>query len=78
MKKSESVFFRSGELRMHAAQHAGGGDWPIVVVPGITTPAGAFAVAGAGSPRSARTSTCSTCGDAACRSGCPIRRAPGR
>ena len=45
MKKSESVFFRSGELRMHAARHPGSGDRPIVVVPGITTPAGAFAVA---------------------------------
>jgi N-formylmaleamate deformylase len=45
MKKSESVFFRSGELRMHAARYPGSGDRPIVVVPGITTPAGAFAVA---------------------------------
>jgi N-formylmaleamate deformylase len=45
MKKSESVFFRSGELRMHASRHPGSGDRPIVVVPGITTPAGAFAVA---------------------------------
>ncbi len=45
MKKSESVFFRSGELRMHAVRHPGSGDRPIVVVPGITTPAGAFVVA---------------------------------
>src|SRR5580704_13447744 len=45
MKKSESVFFQSGEVRLHAARHPGSGDRPIVVVPGITTPAGAFAVA---------------------------------
>jgi N-formylmaleamate deformylase len=45
MKKWESVFFRSGELRLHAARHPGSGDRPMVVVPGITTPAGAFAVA---------------------------------
>ena len=45
MKKWESVFFQSGELRLHAARHPGSGDRPMVVVPGITTPAGAFAVA---------------------------------
>lgn len=45
MKKFESVFFRSGDLWLHAARHPGRGDRPIVVVPGITTPAGAFAVA---------------------------------
>jgi N-formylmaleamate deformylase len=45
MKKSESVFFCSGDLRLHAARHPGSGDRPMVVVPGITTPAGAFAVA---------------------------------
>jgi N-formylmaleamate deformylase len=45
MKKSESVFFRSGDLRLHAARFPGRGDRPMVVVPGITTPAGAFAVA---------------------------------
>jgi len=47
MKKWESVFFRSDELRLHAARHPGRGDRPMVVVPGITTPAGAFAVTGA-------------------------------
>lgn len=41
----ESVFFRSGELRLHAARHPGTGQRPVVVVPGITTPAGAYAVA---------------------------------
>jgi N-formylmaleamate deformylase len=45
MKKWESVFFQSGEVRLHAARHPGSGDRPMVVVPGITTPAGAFAVA---------------------------------
>lgn len=45
MKKWESVFFQSGEWRLHAARHPGSGDRPVVVVPGITTPAGAFAVA---------------------------------
>jgi N-formylmaleamate deformylase len=44
MKKWESVYFQSGEVRLHAARHPGSGDRPIVVVPGITTPAGAFAV----------------------------------
>jgi N-formylmaleamate deformylase len=43
----ESVFFRSGELRLHAAHFPGGGSRPMVVVPGITTPAGAFGVAAA-------------------------------
>jgi N-formylmaleamate deformylase len=51
---TESVFFRSGDLRLHAARHPGGGPgMPVVVVPGITTPAGAFAFAAqatAGSP----------------------------
>jgi N-formylmaleamate deformylase len=41
----QSVFFRSGGLRLHAARHPGQGGRPIVVVPGITTPAGAFAFA---------------------------------
>jgi N-formylmaleamate deformylase len=44
VSKWESVFFQSGEWRLHAARHAGRGDRPVVVVPGITTPAGAFAV----------------------------------
>jgi N-formylmaleamate deformylase len=52
---TESVFFRSGSLRMHAVRHrveqtaatrAAASHRPIVVVPGITTPAGAFAFAG--------------------------------
>jgi N-formylmaleamate deformylase len=42
---TESVFFRSGDLRLHAARHAGQQGRPVVVVPGITTPAGAFAFA---------------------------------
>lgn len=42
---SESVFFRSGDLRLHAARHAGLQGAPVVVVPGITTPAGAIAFA---------------------------------
>lgn len=42
---SESVFFRSGDLRLHAARHAGQQGAPVVVVPGITTPAGAIAFA---------------------------------
>jgi N-formylmaleamate deformylase len=42
---TESVFFRSGDLRMHAARHSGQQGIPVVVVPGITTPAGAFAFA---------------------------------
>ena len=41
----ESVFFRSGDLRLHAARHRGRQGRPVVVVPGITTPAGAFAFA---------------------------------
>jgi N-formylmaleamate deformylase len=45
MKKWESVFFQSGAVRLHAARHPGSGDRPMVVVPGITTPAGAFGVA---------------------------------
>jgi N-formylmaleamate deformylase len=47
MQEWESVFFRSGELRMHAAHYPGSGSLPMVVVPGITTPAGAFGVAAA-------------------------------
>ncbi len=42
---TESVFFRSGDLRLHAARHPGQRGRPVVVVPGITTPAGAFAFA---------------------------------
>jgi N-formylmaleamate deformylase len=42
---SDSVFFRSGGARLHAVHHRGGGGRPIVVVPGITTPAGAFGFA---------------------------------
>jgi N-formylmaleamate deformylase len=45
---SGSVFFRSGGLRLHAAVHrpdAAPSRRPAVVVPGITTPAGAFAAA---------------------------------
>jgi N-formylmaleamate deformylase len=45
----ESVFFASAGLRLHAARHPGeagaAAGRPIVVVPGITTPAGAFAFA---------------------------------
>lgn len=40
-----SFFFSSGRLRLHAQRHEGGPGRPIVVVPGITTPAGAFAFA---------------------------------
>jgi N-formylmaleamate deformylase len=47
MTEWESVFFRSGELRLHAAHFPGRGSLPMVVVPGITTPAGAFGVAAA-------------------------------
>ena len=45
MSTTASVFFRSGGTRMHAARHQGAGGRPLVVVPGITTPAGAFAFA---------------------------------
>jgi N-formylmaleamate deformylase len=38
----ESVFFRSGDLRMHALRFAGGSGRDLVVVPGITTPAASF------------------------------------
>lgn len=41
----ESFFFSSGRLRLHAAKHEGGPGRSIVVVPGITTPAGGFAFA---------------------------------
>ncbi len=40
-----SLFFTSDGLRMHATRHEGSGGRPIVVVPGITTPASAFAFA---------------------------------
>lgn len=44
---SESVFFRSGDLRMHALRFVGGtgrdeSGRDVVVVPGITTPAASF------------------------------------
>lgn len=39
---SQSLFFRSGPLRMHAMHVPGGAGHPVVVVPGITTPAPAF------------------------------------
>lgn len=45
MGRPTSVFFRSGALRLHAARYRGSGSRPVVVVPGITTPAGAFAFA---------------------------------
>lgn len=45
MSSSESIFFRSGGLRLHATRHPGLGGRPVVVVPGITTPAGAFGFA---------------------------------
>jgi N-formylmaleamate deformylase len=41
----QPVFFRSGDLRLHAARHPGQQGRPVVVVPGITTPAGSFAFA---------------------------------
>ncbi|MGC9963152.1 MAG: alpha/beta fold hydrolase [Acidimicrobiales bacterium] len=63
-RHGESVFFRSGALRLHAIRHradeggrasppAAGGRRPIVVVPGITTPAGAFSFAGSAFARMA-------------------------
>lgn len=45
MTEAVPVFFTSAGLRMHADRHRGGGGPPVVVVPGITTPAGAFAFA---------------------------------
>jgi hypothetical protein len=69
MSKWESVFFQSGEVRLHAARHTGSGDRAIVVVPGITTPTGGSPWRPAGWPRSGPTSTCSTCGDEGCPSG---------
>jgi N-formylmaleamate deformylase len=45
MSASESVFFPSAGARLHAARHAGGSGRPLVVVPGITTPAGGIACA---------------------------------
>lgn len=44
---TESVFFRSGDLQLHAARHPGQQGRSVIVVPGITTPAGAFAFAAA-------------------------------
>jgi N-formylmaleamate deformylase len=41
----QSVFFRSGDLRLHAVRHPGGEARPFVIVPGITTPAAAFGFA---------------------------------
>jgi hypothetical protein len=60
---TEPVFFRSAGLRMHAARHPGAGGRPVVVVPGITTPAGARWLTGAA------TFTCWICAAAACPSG---------
>ncbi len=45
-----SIFFCSGSLRLHAIHHARpeaspAGNYPMIVVPGITTPAGAFGFA---------------------------------
>lgn len=40
---AESLFFRSDGLRLHARRHTGGAGRPLVVAPGITTPAQAFA-----------------------------------
>jgi N-formylmaleamate deformylase len=46
VSEASSVFFTSDGLRLHAVRHDGEGDGrPVVVVPGITTPAGAFAFA---------------------------------
>ena len=46
MSTTESVFFLSAGARLHAARHAGAsGRRPLVVVPGITTPAGGIAFA---------------------------------
>ena len=45
MSEPASVYFRSGALALHAAHHRGGLGRPAVVVPGITTPAGAYAFA---------------------------------
>ena len=45
MTAGGSVFFLSGGARLHAARHEGGGGRPLVVVPGITTPAGGIAFA---------------------------------
>jgi N-formylmaleamate deformylase len=43
---TDPVFFPSAGLRMHAVRHRGVlGGRPVVVVPGITTPAGAFGFA---------------------------------
>lgn len=46
MTATDHVFFSSAGLRMHAVRHPGtAGGPPVVIVPGITTPAGAFAFA---------------------------------
>lgn len=45
MTGTQSVFFHSGDLRMHAAAHPGQQGRPVVMVPGITTPAGSIAFA---------------------------------
>lgn len=45
MSSVSSVFYRSGGLRMHAAHHRGGSGRSMVMVPGITTPAGVIAFA---------------------------------
>jgi N-formylmaleamate deformylase len=45
MSGTEPVFFDSAGARLHAARHAGGAGRPLVLVPGITTPAGAIAFA---------------------------------
>jgi len=46
MPVTDSVFFTSDGLRMHAVRHPGQGGRPVVVVPRITTPAAAFGFAG--------------------------------
>lgn len=54
MTATAPVFFSSAGLRMHAVRHRGiAGGPPVVVVPGITTPAGAFAFAAERLSRSA-------------------------
>lgn len=45
MSSVSSMFFRSGSLRMHAVRHRGGSGRPMVMVPGITTPAAVIAFA---------------------------------
>lgn len=43
METDTDFYFQSDGLRLHASHHAGGGTRPVVVVPGITTPARGFA-----------------------------------